>query len=237
VMFTFSAPAIILGVLWFITGREPRKDELPASTLQSVPFRQALSKVVRIKEVWVLALMQTLFWGSTHGLLGYLSLYFKNNGWNMVAADSIPTILMGAGMIGVIPMTLLAKKLGSTKGMLFFSIISCGLGIFALPFVPENWVYYVVFISGFLYSAEGALLTTMVFEIKGVGSTYGGTANGLVTSLAMLGAFIGAPIGNSLEPVNSALPFIFWSILCVASLLGFFFLRKKDTVSISEANA
>jgi MFS family permease len=228
VIFLFSIPAVVLGILWLTTGRELRKDELPASHVQSVPFRQALSKVTHTKEVWILGLIQIAYVGSNISLLGYLSLYLKNSGWNTTAADSVTTILIGAGLVGVIPMTLLANRLGSIKGMLFFSLLIFAVSIAVLPFVHGSGVYCVVLISGFLCSAIMTFIFTLLTNVNGVGGTYSGTAVGLSSSLAMLGAFVAPPVGNSLEAINPALPFIFWAILAAAGLPLFIFLRKQD---------
>jgi MFS family permease len=234
VIFLFSAFAFVLGILWITTGREPRKDEEPVSTFEKVPFSQALSKVVRIKEVWILGLIHTAFIASFMGLSGYLSLYLKNSGWNVAAADSVMTLQLGAVLVGAFPMILLVNKLKSKKGMLFFSLLATMAGVVVLPFVHGSAIYYVVFISGFLNSPSGALINTLIFELKGIGSHYGGTAVGLVFSIANLGAFVSPPIGNSLAQFGPGMPFIFWAILAAAGLPLILFLRKQDKVSIPK---
>jgi hypothetical protein len=62
--------------------------------------------------------------------------------------------------------------------------------------------------------------------MKGVGSTYGGTAIGLASSLGMFGAFFAPPLGNSLADINLGLPFIFWAFLSALALPAFFFIKE-----------
>jgi MFS family permease len=228
VIFLFSAPALILGILWLTTGREPRKGEVSASVFQKVPFRQALSKVVRNKNVWILGLIQTAFTGAFTGLEGYLSLYLKNTGWTTTAADSAITLYLGAGLVGVFPMILLVNKLHSSKGMLFFALVAATACNVILPFVHGSAVYYVVFISSFLSAPSWALINTMIFKTRGIGSTYGGTAIGLAMTITALGAFAAPPIGNSLARFGPGMPFIFWAFLAAAGLPLFLFLREKE---------
>jgi MFS family permease len=232
VIFLFSVPVFILGLLWLITGREPRKGELSVSTVQSVSLRQAISKVVRIKEVWLLGLIQASFVASFTGLSGYLSLYLKNKGWAVAAADGVMTLQLAGVLIGAFPMLLLVNKLKSRKIVLFISLLATMGGIAALPFAQGSAIYYVVFISGFINSPSGALINTLVFENKEIGSTYGGTAVGLVFSIAELASFASPPIGNSLAQFGQAVPFIFWAIIAAAGLPLIFFLgkRKKQTL-------
>jgi nitrate/nitrite transporter NarK len=83
--------------------------------------------------------------------------------------------------------------------------------------------YHRKFFSG----GGSALLIVLIFEIKGVGSTYGGTAIGLASTMGMVGAFFAPPLGNSLSDTNLGLPFIFWAILSALSLLGFLFIEER----------
>jgi hypothetical protein len=43
----------------------------------------------------------------------------------------------------------------------------------------------------------------------------------------MLGAFFSPPLGNSLGGINPGAPFIFWAILTMISLAGFFFIKER----------
>jgi MFS family permease len=67
-----SAPAVVMGLLWLITGREPDKSELATTSGNLVPFKQAFFKVIRNKEVWFIGLIQLAYFGSNTGLYGYL---------------------------------------------------------------------------------------------------------------------------------------------------------------------
>ena len=76
-------------------------------------------------------------------------------------------------------------------------------------------------------SVASPLSNVLIFEAKGIGSTYGGTAIGLMTSLGMIGGFLAPPLGNSLERYGAAMPFLFWAALAAASLPLFLFLRTR----------
>jgi len=228
VIFVFSIPAILLGIMWLITGREPSKNEETAQILHSVSLRKALSEIIHIREVWILGIIEMSFVGSTVGLLGYLSLYLKNSGWDVVAADTATTLLITVGAVGVVPMTILANRFRSIKGTLILSIVASIIGVVILPFVHGAGVYYVLIISGFLRSPSLALANTMLFEINGVGSVYGGTAIGLVTSMSLVGACIAPVIGNSFAVIHPAAPFVFWAIFSALGLPAFCFLRGKN---------
>ena len=56
-----------------------------------MPFRQALTRVLRLKDVWIYGLISLSLWGATISLNGYLPLYLRNIGWTTVGADGAIT--------------------------------------------------------------------------------------------------------------------------------------------------
>jgi len=230
VLFLYGAPAIIVGLLWFAIGREPNASELPAPTVSEVPFRQALSQVTRIKEVWIIGLITLTQWGSNTGFIGYLPLYLRDIGWTPTRADSAITVLTGVSCIGIIPTVFLSDRLRTRKGILFLSIIIMSICLSLLPIAHGSAVWALLIMGSIFRSGGSALFNILIFEIKGVGGTYGGTAIGLVSTMGMFGAFFAPPLGNSLADINLGLPFVFWAILSALSLLGFFFIKERRQI-------
>jgi nitrate/nitrite transporter NarK len=227
-LFLFGAPAVIVGLLWFATGREPDASELPAPTVSEVPFRRALSQVIRIKEVWMIGLITLAQWGANTGLIGYLPLYLRSIGWTPTQADSALTVLTGVSCVGIIPTVFLSDRLGTRKGVLVLSILTWSVSLGLLPIVHGSAVWGLLILGNFFRSGGSALLIVLILEIQGVGSTYGGTAIGLASTLGMFGAFFCPPLGNSLADTSLGLPFVFWGLLSALSSLGFFFIKERD---------
>jgi MFS family permease len=226
VVFLYGVPPIIIGLLWLATGREPSKSE-SSPTISEVPFRQALLHVVRIKEVWVIGLITLAQWASSTGLIGYLPLYLRGIGWTPTRADSAMTLLSGVGCVGVILLVFLSDRLGTRKGILVASITILCISLGLLPIAHGAAVWVLLIIGGFLRSGGTALFYILILEIKDVGSTYGGTALGLVNAIGMFGAFFGPPLGNSLADIHLGFPLIFWALLSASALPGFFFVKER----------
>jgi hypothetical protein len=129
------------------------------------------------------------------------------------------------------------KQAKIEKGYAFLALASFMAGNVLLPFVHGSAVYYVVFISNFFSSQLSALINTLIFETKGIGSTYGGTAIGLALTITALGAFISPPLGNSLAKFGPGMPFIFWAAFAAAGLPLVFLLRKQEKASSLEKEA
>jgi MFS family permease len=235
VLFVLSIPAVIIGILWYFTSREPDKRDSEIRETIQVPFRQAVSRVVHIKEIWIIALIMLFSWGGIMGFTGYLPLYLRNIGWEPIAADSVMTAINGANMIGSIPMVLLASRFTGYKTMLFLSIAVTVIGTGLMIVINGAAIWPLLIISNFIRSGGAAAANVMIFETRGVGRTYGGTALGLVSSVGMTGAFLAPPIGNSFANISPSMPFLFWACFAALSLPLFIFLRKsKDMRTIPE---
>jgi len=228
VLFVMGVPAVLIGLLWWTTGREPGKNEIPETMLTTVPLRQAFSRVIRNKEVWGLGLVLFTFMGSMTGMGGYLAIYLRNIGWSTLGSSTALTMTSATGIVGMIPMVLLATRLKATRGMFIFSLIITGVTLAIIPFVDGLWMWALLIVGGLLRSAGPALGNTLIFKIRGIGGTYAGTALGLASTLGMLGAFAAPPLGNSLASISPGMPFIFWAILSVAALPLFQLLREKS---------
>jgi sugar phosphate permease len=229
-MFFFGAPAFILGILMLFTMRDPRKDELPAAmpnqpVANKVPFKQALSHVVKLRDVWLLGIITLMTWGCSMGFIGYLPYYLQDKGWTAGAASSVITVFNLLMLIGSVPMVLLSEKLKTRKGVVVISLIAMAVGVPLIPFAGTTGVWVLAVIIGFLRSGAGSLFSVMVLEAEGVGSLYGGTATGLASSVSMIGAALAPPLGNSLKAYGQAWPFIFWGLLCAVGIPLLFMIK------------
>jgi predicted MFS family arabinose efflux permease len=228
VLFLMGAPAVIVGLLWLFTGREPHKNEQPEVVASSsVLLKDSLYRVVRLKEVWVLGIILLTFMGSMTGFGGYLALYLRNIGWTPVSADTAVTLLSATGLVGMIPMVLVANRLRAPRAVFIFSMIVLGASLIMLPFIHDKWVYVLLVLSGLLRSGAPALINSLIFQIKGVGSTYGGTAAGLAITIGMIGSFGAPPLGNYLARFSPGMPVIFWGILGLSALPLFLLIRER----------
>jgi MFS family permease len=226
VMFFWAVPCAALSLVWLFTGREPERHEETERTEVSVPFRQAIAHVARIRDVWMMGLLTVAQFGSTMGLLGYLALYLRDNGWSNAAASSTLTVLNGASMLGMIPMVLISDKFISRKAVLGLAIISTTAMPALLPFVNRTGVWLLIIAGGLLRSGAPPMINVIIFEAQGVGSLYGGTAIGTSTAIGMIGAVLAPPLGNSLASYSSSLPLSFWAALSILGLIPLFFIKS-----------
>jgi len=137
VTFFYGAISIFVGIIWLFTKREP-SNNVKNGNSGTVPFKQALSHVFRIKEVWLLALTQLCFTGCVVGVIGYLPLYLRNLGWVTAHADGALASLNAAGMVAALPLSILSGKMNSRKGVLLPIMLITLICVFLLTFTKGS---------------------------------------------------------------------------------------------------
>jgi NNP family nitrate/nitrite transporter-like MFS transporter len=226
VLFTYGAISIALGLLWFLTHGNPGKFESSDYPLSSLPFRQTISHVSHIKSVWLLTIILLGHSGCVQGMLGYLPLYLRQNGWTAVSADSAAASFHVASLIATIPIALLSNKLTSRKFIFYATMLMTAIGVALLSMFGGSTVWLCVIIAGCFRDGFMAIFMTTLIETEGIGTRYAGTALGLISTFARLGEIISPPIGNSLGNINASLPFLFWSFFAVVALVASYFLKE-----------
>jgi sugar phosphate permease len=226
VMFLYGAISIAIGFFWLMTRSEPGYLNSSTSRTGTVPFRQAFSRVIRLRSVWLLGLILMGQMGCVRGMFGYLPLYLREIGWTAASADGTLAAFHGASIVGAIPITLLSNRLGSRKVVLLITTLMTVIGVGLLSITTGPMVLASVLMAGIVRDGFMAILLTMVMETDGVGATYSGTATGLVLTFSRIGNFASPPIGNSLASINPGLPFVFWAALAALALIVFPFVKN-----------
>jgi len=226
VLLLYGAISIGISILWLLTRSELGQVESPSGYAGTVLFRQALSRVVRIRGVWFLGLIMLGQVACTTGMIGYLPLYLRGIGWTAASADGALAASNSASMMVAIPMVLLSDKLGSRKTILLAAMLITASGVGLLSVVGGAMVWVSVIIASIARDGFMAVTITMIMETEGVGAAYAGTALGLAMTLSRVGGIISPPVGNSLAGIKPGLPFIFWAALAAVALFGFHFLKE-----------
>jgi NNP family nitrate/nitrite transporter-like MFS transporter len=233
-LFIYGIPAIIISMLWFFTVRETKGNELSSVGTAPVKFKESLSHVIRIRDIWLLGLVMLSQIGTMMGITGYLPLYLRDIGWSTMGADSAVTMVIGLSCLSTIPVIMISSRLKSHKTMLILSVIitSLSMGLF---FLFDGIIFWILLaIYSLLRIVPLSLVNTLIIETKGVGGRYAGTAIGLSNTLGMLGGFFFPPLGNSLDAILPGLPFIFWAAMCLITLIGLFFTTKQSHYDIIQ---
>ena len=222
VFFLYGAASVALSVLWALTVREPKGRDRSVSPV-SVPMRQAISHVSRLRCVWILGFSFFGYQGCLQGVTGYLPLYLQAIGWTAGEADSTLAAFNLAGAFGSIPLALLSDRLGVRKAILLLLLVVSMLGVLLLPLFSNEVVWILAIVIGFARDPSMTLFLVMNMESEGVSVVYASTAMGLMVTIARVGGGVAPALGNSLAKISVGAPFVFWGALALiaAVILGF----------------
>ena len=226
VLYFYGGINVVIGLGWFFFRREPPQDVPIAKPSDTVPFREAFSKLIRIKGLWLLGLTLLFRSACIMGMMGYLPLYLRGKGWEVAAADGTLAAFYGISTICVVPLSLLSDKTGSRKPILFMALVVTIICFGILPLVDGNTIWALMILSGVFMDGFMAIIVTMLLETEGVGPQYSGTALGIFFTIAQIGSVASPPLGNSLASINPGLPFTFWAALSVFAIITLVLTRE-----------
>jgi MFS family permease len=227
VMFFYGGISASIGILWLVIGKTPPEASTTDQLFAQIPIRQALSRLLRIKELWLLGVSLMLRIGGIMGMTGYLSLYLSEDRlWDKVAADGALSIFYALSTIFVVPLSFLSDKIGLRKAIMLPAMVMTMIGIGLVPLVSDNIVWVLMALAGMTMDGFMALLTTTLMETKEVGMAYTGMAVGIIFTIAQIGNLFSPPLGNYFARINPGLPFAFWAFISLGGLITFFFVRE-----------
>lgn len=219
VLFLYGAVSAVVGILWFLFGKELQQAEPIDRISGAVPIRQALSRLIRIKALWLIGLTLMFRIGGIMGMAGYLPLYLREQGWATASADGTLAAFYGISTICVVPLSSLSDKIGSRKAILFPALLVTIICLGLLPVVHGTIIWVLMILAGIFMDGFMAIITAMLLETDGVGPLYSGTALGIVFTIAQFGGVASPPLGNSFADINPGLPFVFWAALSIVALV------------------
>lgn len=215
-----------MSLVWLFLPHAPHQHHHGKSA-PALSLRQTVLEVMRLKNIWLMGLTLFCVAGSIQGLLGYLPIYLRSQGWPGASADGAVSAFHLLSMIFVIPITMFSNRLGSRRPLLVGAALMVALGAGLLSFVSGGMVWVAVLMSGFVRDAFMAIFLTAVIETEGVGPAFAGTATGFTISLSSIGSFIAPPVGNSLAALFPGAPFAFWSVLTVLGIVFVSFVKSE----------
>ena len=226
VLFVYGAVAILFGMFWWFSHEKAGVDGQQRK--QVISFREALKRVMRLRNVWLLCIATAGVSGCVNGMLGFLPLYLRDLGWEPAIADSTLASFHAVSMIFAIPIALLSDRLESRRGVLMAAALLIGIGTGLIGFTSGIFISVAVLIAGISRDGFMAITMTAITEEKGVGAHYTGSAIGLNMSLLGIAGVFAPPVGNWLAGFGTGLPFLFWASLVLFGATGYFFLRPPE---------
>ena len=227
VLLFYGVLAVVVGILWAFTRPGPDGDGRATAQGDRLSLRDSMLQVVRLRNVWLLAVAMFGIGGAIQGSLGYLPLYLRNAGWEPSTADSALASFHFASLLFAVPFTLLSDRMGVRRPLLLASALMLVVGFGLLSFVQGIIVWLAVLFAGITRDGYMATMMTLIIELRGVGPALAGTATGLIMAISRIGSVVAPPLGNGLESIGPGAPFLFWTALAVVGFAALTAVREE----------
>jgi cyanate permease len=195
---------------------------------KAVPLREAITKLLRDKYVWIVAIIgfSSLFFAG-YGLGRWLPKLLELNGMSPAEAGFFASVPGWSGLIGSVVIPSLGKA-GSRKPLVFIVLMVQGICIFIVG-VAIGWTLIVSLVFyGISSAATFPLLIAILMDLPQVGAEYMGAAGGILFSIGGLGSFIGPlMVGFLADLTGSILPGVIALAVVVEAMLVFTLLMKE----------
>jgi nitrate/nitrite transporter NarK len=216
---------MMLGILWLFTVRD--RTAVVSGSDGQVGLGAALQRVLKVKDVWVVAGCYFLFLGGYIGLIGYAPTYFVSvQGMTAPAAGVVISIVLWVFVPGTFILPTLSDKIGLRKVFFTPGMFVTGALIFSAAFVLDLPLWIIAALWGFA-AGVSALAFVIPLEMEGVGPALAGSALGVAVTAGYLGGFVAPLLCARLVAIKPVDGFAFgggWY-----ALSGLLFLLLKET--------
>ncbi|MBI2829848.1 MAG: MFS transporter [Chloroflexi bacterium] len=230
VLYFYAAISLVLGIAWHIIIKESKivacQNNGGAETITNPSFKQAFSRVISHRNVWLLAMAAMGQFGAFRGLSGYLPLYLEETGIKKVTADAMVSTVFLFSIFGALTIPFIADRLGKRKLLMLGGQIVFMVSAYLVSRLTGNALWGLLPLYGMVANGTYVLLLTMGMDAKGLGAVYAGTAAGLIITVGNIGGFLGPVVGGRLAETDLLLPFTFWASLVAFSVICIYFVDE-----------
>jgi len=208
--FAIAGVVAILGVVWAATvgDRAPAHGGAPAA---ATSLRAGLLEVLRIRDVWILALSYLLFLGGYIGVVGYLPTYLvMQQGLAPAQAGLMLSVVLGAYVCGSLLLPTLSDRIGLRRAVYAPGIALSAAMVFASALFTGPPLVLVMAVWG-LAAGVIALVFAVALELPAVGPRLAGSAAGMIVMAGFVGGFLSPIVGLALAEIRPLYGFAFWA--------------------------
>jgi len=190
-MWLTGAIAVVLFIMWIAGARERPIEEIAGEGATRQPGTwEGLKRVVRIRDLWFVCLMEFCIVGGFLAFQGFLPTMLVEKGMTAARAGLLLGFtLLSSGVFNVVGPSL-SDRLGVRKPFVWPFLLLSSVGVSLVAFFMGGPLIAVLILIAVGVGVAIPLLRTIVLEMEDIGPLHTGSAIGLIFVLNRLGAFV-----------------------------------------------
>jgi len=202
----------LVTVIWILFGKETGPTQSSGSFVEMI---QALKRIIKTKEVWLVIAISFPYMLSIYGLQSWLPKLLELKNIDIALAGVLASISSWFGLIGSPALPILGRRI-SRKYAIILSILIQGISIYVIGTSLGVVLILALILYGIFSAGLPPLSMVTLMEVPEVGSEYMGVATGLLFSIMSVGGFIGPYLVGYLLDVTGS---TYWGIVALAVIM------------------
>lgn len=211
---------LLAAVMWLLFGRDaPEGVSMPPSQ----PVLKYISRVARLRNVWIIAICCALFSAFIYTVSTLLpTVLADTRAMDVTRANRTAGMLNTAVIVGSVVVPVIQARLGKFRPILAALMLLSAVFVVPIAVVSDGLVLPLVCLLGVCISVGCAFFMAILSGLPEVGAEYLGSAQGLVTLVQyVIGGFvISSFVVTPLVDISGSLLFVAAAVLCVLMAIG-----------------
>lgn len=218
VMWLMGGIIIVLAAMWIILVKERHS----AKAMEEVPlpqpgFLEGLRKVLRIRDLWLLAIIEACIIGGSIAWLGMAPDILVSKGMSAGTAGLFISSYMWVSIPSSIIGAYASDRCGMRKLFMWPFMMLFGIALMLQGFIMGAPLVCAIVLAGIGHAVAIAPLRAVILETEGVGRNLSGSAMGVVFTINRFGALVWPILMGALIDYTG----LYWPPLLLLGLMGF----------------
>jgi nitrate/nitrite transporter NarK len=204
-MFALGGALALTGILWMVLYKDVPKKAGETVKRNKGNVRENFKKILKIKDVWLIALFYACCNMSLISAISFLPIIFEERG--MTKAGEAVAVILGTSVLFNILGGAISDRVGKRKMFLWSSALVFGACVPAFGVFNGGLLIVSLVLAGAAMGTFAPIMMTVPVELEKVGPALAGTAIGFIFMIGNVGGFVGPVLTGKLMDITGT----FWS--------------------------
>jgi cyanate permease len=188
-----GALGILISIIWFLFGNRSLtvKNQDATKSLDAIERREALSKLLRYRNIWIIVGIGVTTFFTNHALKNWMPRILELKGFSPVGAGYATSLMALSGILGSLVIPRISYLMRSRRSLIAINLFFLGFFVLLIGLGGNVLLWVGILGTGFLTRTFTPLLLLTLMEMPFVGSDYMGVIGGLYFSMGEVGGFLG----------------------------------------------